>query len=195
MTLFLVHLTQLGAAPGFTIDTLVVLCVVAVALLFFISEVVPIDVTAMGVMVTVILLEPWTNVGAADGLSGFSNPATLTVLAMFILSEGIRRTGVLSIIGDRIVGWTKGSVTGQYAAVVGLSGGTAGIINNPPRRGDDDSDGDEHRPQDENLSVEAAHAAIVRGHAGRDADADRDVHQYPGVGCLGAPDRPPVRHV
>lgn len=35
-----------------------------------------------------------------EGLSGFSNPATVTVAAMFILSDGIRRTGILNNAGD-----------------------------------------------------------------------------------------------
>jgi len=35
-----------------------------------------------------------------EGLSGFSNPATVTVAAMFVLSDGIRRTGILNTAGD-----------------------------------------------------------------------------------------------
>ncbi|WP_409070368.1 SLC13 family permease [Aliifodinibius sp. S!AR15-10] len=35
----------------------------------------------------------------AEGLAGFSNPATITVAAMFILSEGLRRTGILNHVG------------------------------------------------------------------------------------------------
>jgi di/tricarboxylate transporter len=35
-----------------------------------------------------------------EGLSGFSNQATITIGAMFVLSEGIRRTGALNSIGD-----------------------------------------------------------------------------------------------
>src|SRR6056297_3359110 len=91
------------AAPAFSIDMLVVLGVIALALVFFITEIVPIDVTAIGVMVLVILLEPWTKVGPTDGISGFSSTATITVLAMFILSEGVRRTGILQRIGNAIV--------------------------------------------------------------------------------------------
>ncbi len=35
-----------------------------------------------------------------EALSGFSNPATITIGAMFVVSEGIRRTGALEIVGD-----------------------------------------------------------------------------------------------
>ncbi|MFB6099524.1 MAG: SLC13 family permease, partial [Salinibacter sp.] len=64
--------------------------------------------------------------------SGFASSATVTVLAMFILSEGVRRTGVLRRIGNWIVEWAKGSFYKQYGALVGLSGTTAGVINNTP---------------------------------------------------------------
>ena len=120
------------AAPVFTVDMLVVLGLIAVVLVLFITEVIPIDMTALGVIVAVVLLEPWTGVGVADGVSGFASPATITVLAMFILSEGVRRTGVLRRVGNRIVEWAKGSFYKQYGALVGLSGTTAGVINNTP---------------------------------------------------------------
>ncbi len=120
------------AVPTFTLDMLVVLGLIAIVLVLFIWEVVPIDVTALGAMVAVILLEPWTGVGPADGVSGFASPATVTVLAMFILSEGIRRTGVLRRLGNRIVDWAQGSFYKQYGALIGLSGTSAGVINNTP---------------------------------------------------------------
>jgi len=120
------------AAPVLTTDMLVVLGLIAAVLVLFVSEVIPIDITALGTMVAVILLEPWTGVGPADGVSGFASTATITVLAMFVLSEGIRRTGVLRRLGNRIVEWAKGSFYKQYGALIGLSGTTAGVINNTP---------------------------------------------------------------
>ena len=120
------------AAPVFTLDMFVVLGVIAVVLVLFITEVIPIDMTALGVIVAVVLLEPWTGVGPTDGVAGFASPATVTVLAMFILSEGVRRTGVLRRVGNWIVDWAKGSFYKQYGALVGLSGTTAGVINNTP---------------------------------------------------------------
>ncbi len=120
------------AAPVFTADMLVVLGLIAVVLGLFITEVIPIDITALGVIVAVVLLEPWTGVGPTDGIAGFASPATITVLAMFVLSEGIRRTGVLRRVGNAIAEWAKGSFYKQYGALIGLSGTTAGVINNTP---------------------------------------------------------------
>jgi di/tricarboxylate transporter len=133
MTLALLpFLAQATAAPPLTTSMLVVLAVIGLALVFFVTEWLPIDITAIGVMVLVILLEPWTGVSPTDGISGFASTATITVLAMFILSEGVRRTGVLQVIGNKLVEWTGSHPIKQLGAVIGLSGSTAGIVNNTP---------------------------------------------------------------
>ncbi len=113
-------------------DALVVFAIIAVALLFFVWEPVPIDVTAIGVLVALIVLEPWTHIDPTTGIGGFSSSATITVLAMFILSEGIRRSGLVNIIGAAIADRFGDSPFKQLLAVLGLSGGTAGFINNTP---------------------------------------------------------------
>ena len=118
--------------PAFTIEMGVVLGIIGVVLVLLVTEVLPIDVTALGAMVLVIVLEPWTGVGPTDGISGFASTATVTVLAMFILSEGIRRTGAIRRVGTRIADWSKGHFYRAYAALVGLAGSTAGVINNTP---------------------------------------------------------------
>jgi di/tricarboxylate transporter len=119
-------------APPLTAGILVVFGLVALALVLFITEAIRIDVTAILLMVLVIALGPWTGVDPEAGLSGFSSQATIAVLAMFILSEGVRRTGVLQRLGRFISKVTGGHPRRQLAALVGLAGGTAGIINNTP---------------------------------------------------------------
>ncbi len=122
----------LQATPPITTGMVVVFAIILVALVLFVLEPVPIDIIAIGLIVSLVVFEPWTRITPADGLSGFSSTATITVLAMFVLSEGIRRTGVVKLIGDRIVGVTGDSPRKQLAAIVGLSGGSAGFINNTP---------------------------------------------------------------
>jgi di/tricarboxylate transporter len=122
----------LVAGTGLTTEMLVVFAVILVALVLFVAEPVPIDITAIGVLVSLVVLEPWTGVTPADGVSGFASSATVTVLAMFVLSEGIRRTGVVNIIGREIAERFGESPFGQLAAVLGLAGGSAGFINNTP---------------------------------------------------------------
>src|SRR5699024_3309037 len=58
------------------------------------------DVAAIIIMVLLLasgILSP------SEGLAGFSNPATITVAAMFVLSEGLRRTGLLNTIGELFI--------------------------------------------------------------------------------------------
>ncbi len=115
-----------------SVDVVVVLAVVAVALLLFVLQPVSIDATAIALMVALILLGPWTGVSPAEGVSGFSNPATLTVLAMFILSEGVRQTGVIQILTQKMESFAGDSEFRQLLATVGLSGPSAGFVNNTP---------------------------------------------------------------
>ncbi|WP_053947185.1 SLC13 family permease [Halolamina sediminis] len=126
--------------PGVVVVTLIVLA----ALVLFATEPVPVDITALGIMVTLMLVEPVSGVLAdagvlagqvtmitpEQGLSGFASPATITVLAMFILSEGVRRTGIVQTLGEYIGRITGDSETKQLGAIVGIVSPVSGFINN-----------------------------------------------------------------
>jgi di/tricarboxylate transporter len=117
---------------------------VLASLVFFATEPVPVDITAIGVMVTLMVVEPLSAQLAAvglltspvemlspeQGLSGFASVATITVLAMFILSEGVQRTGLVQLLGARISAFTGDSETRQLGATIGVVGPISGFINN-----------------------------------------------------------------
>ncbi|AXG11776.1 deoxyribonuclease IV [Haloplanus rubicundus] len=115
-----------------SVDVLVVLAVIVVALVLFIFQPVSIDTTAIALMVVLILLGPWTGVSPEEGVSGFSNPATITVLAMFVLSEGVRQTGIIQILTRKMETFAGDSESRQLLATVGLGGPSAGFVNNTP---------------------------------------------------------------
>ncbi len=121
-----------SSPEGLTTGMVVVFGVTAVALALFVSSRIRIDVSAVLVMVLLILLEPWTRITPELGLSGFANPATLTVLAMFVLSEGVRRTGVIRAVGRKLIQLTGDDESKQLAATIGLAGPLAGFVNNTP---------------------------------------------------------------
>lgn len=121
-----------GEIPPLTTEILLMFAIIGLALVLFITEPIPIDIISIGIMFSLIVLEPWTGVDAATGVGGFASSATVTVLAMFIISEGIRRTGLVHIIGNQIAERYGTSPYKQLLAVLGLSGGTAGFINNTP---------------------------------------------------------------
>nr|WP_276302103.1 SLC13 family permease [Halorussus sp. DT80] len=108
----------------------VVFLVVLTALVLFATEPVPIDITAIGIMVALMVLEPWTDVQPAEGVSGFASTATVTVLAMFILSYGVQRTGAVQILGRKIAAFTRDDETRQLGATIGVVGSISGFINN-----------------------------------------------------------------
>ena len=80
-----------------TFEIAFVLILLVVATYLFVTDHVTYDVTAIIVMVSLLVSGILT---PQEGLSGFSNAATVTVAAMFILSAGIRRTGILNSAGD-----------------------------------------------------------------------------------------------
>lgn len=80
-----------------TFEIIFVFALLLVALFLFSTDYVTFDVTAIIIMASLMISGILTPV---QGLSGFSNPATVTVGCMFILSEALRRTGILNTVGD-----------------------------------------------------------------------------------------------
>lgn len=118
--------------PELTTDILVVFGVVVLALVLFISERLPIDVTALLLIVVLVVLEPWTGIDSTTGISGFANDATITVLAMLILSGGISRTGVVQKLGQRMASFAGTNVRKQLFATVAVTSPVSGFLNNTP---------------------------------------------------------------
>ncbi|MFB6184578.1 MAG: SLC13 family permease [Haloarculaceae archaeon] len=110
----------------------VVFALLAAALVLFVTELLPPDVTAIAVLVSLAVLQPYTEVGAADAIAGFASPATVTIVAMYILSAGVQETGVVRWVGAKLAALTRGSHEKLLAATVGISGVTAGFVNNTP---------------------------------------------------------------
>lgn len=73
-----------------------VLIVVLSAVILFITEKVPLDLVALTIIATLMLSRIIT---LEEGLSGFSNPATVTVGAMLVLSAGLFKSGAVNILG------------------------------------------------------------------------------------------------
>ena len=82
------------------IEGLVVLAILIIALVAFATERVRVDLVALGIMVMLMVLGI---VSPAEGLAGFSNPATVTIAAMFILSAGLQRTNLPTLAGTRLI--------------------------------------------------------------------------------------------
>ena len=86
-----------------TTDIVVVLFISLAAVILFATEKLRIDAVALLVLASLALTGL---VDASDALSGFSNSATVTVAAMFVLAAGLQNSGALSGIGN-LLGKTK----------------------------------------------------------------------------------------
>ncbi len=128
----LIELQAVSGLPPVTSDMLVVFGLVLLALVLFATELVPIDLTAIILMVLLMLLGPWTQISPEEGISGFSSTATITVLAMLILSSGISHTGAVQILGRKMAAFAGDNQFKQLATTVGVAGPVSGFINNTP---------------------------------------------------------------
>ena len=102
-----------------TFDIALVLAILSVSLVLFITEKVRMDVVAMMVLGTLALTGL---VDAEQAFAGFSNPAVITVWAMFILSDGLTRTGIADVIGRQVLG-VAGRRELPMIVVIMLTGG------------------------------------------------------------------------
>ena len=103
-----------------------ILIVVSVAL--FVTEALRVDLVALVVMAFVMVFGLVT---PEQAFAGFSNPATITVAAMFVLSAGLDRTGTLIPLGNwisRLIE-TRGPLISLLGLMV-VTGLVSAFINN-----------------------------------------------------------------
>ena len=95
-------------------ETLIVSGILLLALILFVTELVPIDLTALLVVGLLILTGVLT---PAEGFSGFSHPAPVTVAAMLVLSAGLIRTGAVAKLGQKVSALGKSTEFSQLAVI------------------------------------------------------------------------------
>lgn len=109
------------------VDITITLTVLTLALISFVFEWLPVDLTAIMVAIVLMLFRVVT---PEEGIAGFGNSATITVMAMFILSAGITRTGAIQIVRDWLLN-LGGKSTTQQIMILGLVvGPISAVINN-----------------------------------------------------------------
>lgn len=85
-----------------TVDIVIMLLLVAGIIILFLTEPISADFIAISVPIILIVLNKWTKITSEEALSGFSNTATITVLAMFILSSAVQKYGFVQVLGEMI---------------------------------------------------------------------------------------------
>lgn len=106
------------ALPG--VEIAIVLSLVAVVFFGFIREILPSDVVALlamgALLLTGILSVPET-------LAVFSNPAPITIAAMFVLSAALERTGVIDAAGRMVT-----RLAGRASPIVAMLAMMCGVM-------------------------------------------------------------------
>ena len=82
-----------------TPDIAIIIGLLALGFILFVTEIFSIDVTAM-ILLSILFLFGYLT--PEQAISGFSNPAVLTIAFLFILSHALQKTGVLEYLVIRI---------------------------------------------------------------------------------------------
>ena len=109
-----------------SIDAILVLAILVGTVALFVSEKYPIDFVALLVLGTLLALGLVT---PQEGISGFSNPATVTVAAMFILSAGLQKTGATASLGRLLVRFGRSYFT-ALVVIMGTITVISAFVNN-----------------------------------------------------------------
>ncbi|MBD1917808.1 SLC13 family permease [Leptolyngbya sp. FACHB-60] len=103
------------------------LVVLICSLIAFVAEWLPVDLTALAIATVLIVLGLVT---PEEGIAGFGNAATITVMLMFILSAGIAKTGVIQIVRNWLMKWGGKEPSRQIFVMGILVGPITAFINN-----------------------------------------------------------------
>ncbi|NLV31994.1 MAG: SLC13 family permease [Acidobacteria bacterium] len=112
-----------------TPEMMIATAAVVLAVYLFATEKLPVDLSAILLMSLLLLSGVIT---PEEGIAGFSNPATVTVGAMFVLSAGLLRTGAVNSLGDRLAVLSKKSFWLSLAIIMIPIGLISAFVNNTP---------------------------------------------------------------
>jgi di/tricarboxylate transporter len=110
-----------------TPEIALVFTILTAAVVLLITEWIPMEVTALLSLGAVALTGLVTPV---EALAGFSNPAVVTVWAVFILSGGLTRTGVANAIGHFVLRMAGTRETTMIIVIMTTAGVMSAIMNN-----------------------------------------------------------------
>jgi len=103
-----------------TYEAWLVLGILTIAIILFLTEVLRVDIVALGVVVALMLTGILT---PAEAISGFSNSAVITIAALFVVGGAVLQTGLAGMIGRRILtvaGTNEKKLTVVLILAVGL---------------------------------------------------------------------------
>ena len=124
-----------------TLEMVLVFILIAGALYFYTTEKLPLEVTSLAVICLLMVVFHLVPIPGPDGrnlldakmlLSGFANPAMLTVLALLILGEGLNRTGALDTVATLVFTAARGRPMAAIGMTLLLVCMFSAVLNNIP---------------------------------------------------------------
>ncbi len=106
--------------------TLVFIILLA-AIVLFATEWIRMDLVSLMVLLSLAITGL---VSVEEAFAGFSNPAVITVAAMFILSSGLNNTGALGPMGEKVMRIAGNNETRMIVAVMLSSAFFSAFVNN-----------------------------------------------------------------
>lgn len=110
-------------------EIFIVTIILLTTLVLLITEKIPIDLTAIGIMVVLLLSGILT---ATEAISGFANPAVITVGAMFLVSRAMVRTGAVGFVAQKLIHYSRGRAKVAMLLTLVIVGVASAFINNTP---------------------------------------------------------------
>ncbi len=106
-----------------------VTAILIVTLVLLITDKAPVDLVAVGLMVSLAvtgILQP------NEAVAGFASPAVITVGAMFLMSRGMIRTGAVGFIGQQVIAMARGNHRLALLMSLLIVAAASAFINNTP---------------------------------------------------------------
>jgi di/tricarboxylate transporter len=110
-----------------TLEMMLTLGILFIAIIFFVTEIIRADLVGLMVLVALVLVGLVTPV---ESIAGFANPAVVTIWAVFILSEGLARTGVASKLGEQVLRLAGRGESRLIAVLMSSTAVLSGFMNN-----------------------------------------------------------------
>ncbi len=130
---------SLAAAP--TLQMWVTLALIAVAITLYALERLPMELTSLGLVAALLVFFHFFPVSGADGanllgarelLSGFADPALISVLALLVIGQAMVQTGALERPARRLATMRRHHPVAAISVSLGCALVISGVLNNTP---------------------------------------------------------------
>lgn len=121
---------------------MITLGVLVLAVVSYTQERIPLDLVSLGLLAILVCAfqlvplevpgEPGNRLSAARMVQGFANPALITVVALFVVGEGITRTGALEAVAAGIKKVSAGNWRLALTLTLVVVAGASAFLNNTP---------------------------------------------------------------